>query len=72
MEFESPDVMPSVIYPEAWEVAMTINEEVRKFMAEFGLIRVEGRSKMTEITARMVQLAINKTFARAVKEAEQV
>ena len=67
---EGPDVVPTVIFPEAWEIAMTIDEEVRKFMAARGISRREGRSKMMESMARMVQLAINKSFARIVAEAE--
>ena len=70
-EIECPDVVPTVIYPEAWDSAMVIDEEVRKFMAECGLRRIKGRSKMMESIARMVQLAINKSFARIVHEAEQ-
>ena len=69
-KIEGPDVVPTVIYPESWDTAMVIDEEVRKLLAERGIRRREGRSKMTEIIARMVQLAINKSFARIVKEAE--
>ncbi len=69
-QIEGPEVMPTVIFPEAWQSAMVIDEEVRKFMAKHGFRRVEGRRKMTEVTARMVQLAINKAFARIAEAAK--
>jgi hypothetical protein len=69
-EIEGPDVMPTIIYPEAWDSAMVIDQAVYKFMAERGLRRVEGRSKMTEAIAKLVQVASNKSFARVVDEAE--
>jgi hypothetical protein len=67
---ESPDVMPTIIFPESWEAAMVIDQEVYNFMAEYGLKRVEGASKMMTVIARIVQLAINKHYARAVAEIE--
>lgn len=67
-EIEGPDVIPTLIFPEAWEAAMVIDQEVYNFMAEMGLKRVEGASKMMTVIARMVQLAINKSYARIVAE----
>lgn len=69
-EIEGPEVMPTIIFPEAWESAMVIDQEVYNLMAECGFIRVEGASKMMTVIARMVQLAINKSYARIVNEIE--
>ena len=70
-QIEGPDVVPTVIFPESWEVAMTIDQEVYNLMSEYGLKRVEGASKMMTAIARMVQLAINKSYARIVAEIER-
>lgn len=70
-EIEGPDVVPTIIFPESWEAAMVIDQEVYNFMAECGLKRVEGASKMMTVIARMVQLAINKSYARIVAELEE-
>lgn len=69
-QIEGPDVMPTIIFPEAWEAAMIVDQEVYNLMAEYGLKRVEGASKMMTVIARMIQLAINKSYARIVSEVE--
>lgn len=71
MKIEGPDVIPTIIFPEAWEAAMTIDNEVAIFMAEYGIVRKEGVSKMVTVVAKMVQLSINKSFARIVEESEK-
>jgi hypothetical protein len=67
---EGPDVVPTVIFPEAWDSAMVIDQEVYNLMAEYGLKRIEGASKMITSIALLVQLAINKSYARIVAEIE--
>jgi len=69
-EIEGPDVVPRVIFPEAWDSAMIIDREVYHCMAEHGLKRIEGANKMMRVIARLVQLAINKSYARIVAEIE--
>jgi uncharacterized protein YqgV (UPF0045/DUF77 family) len=62
--------MPTVIFPEAWDSAMTIDQEVNNCIAQHGLKRVKGTSKMMTAIAELVQLAINKSHARIVAEIE--
>jgi hypothetical protein len=69
-EIEGPDVVPTVIFPEAWETAMIIDREVYNCIAEHGLKRVKGASKMMTVIAGLVQFAINKSYARIVAEIE--
>ena len=49
----------------AWKTALTIDNEISALLKEHGLVRKEGRSKMTEAIARMVQLAINRDYELA-------
>ena len=69
-EIEGADVAPTVIFPEAWDSAMIIDQEVYKCMAEHGLKRAKGASKMMTAIAELVQFAINKSYARIVAEIE--
>lgn len=69
-EIEEPDVVPRVIFPEAWDSAMIIDREVYHCMAEHGFKRVEGASKMMTAIAELVQFAINKSYARIAAEIE--
>jgi hypothetical protein len=67
-EIEGPDLVPTVIFPEAWDIAKIIDQEVYNCMAKHGLKRVEGASKMMTAIAELVQFAINKSYARIVAE----
>ena len=69
-EIEGADVAPTVIFPEAWDSAMIIDQEVYRCMAEHGLERAKGASKMMTAIAELVQFAINKSCARIVAEIE--
>lgn len=68
---EGPDVMPTVIFPEAWEFAMIIDQEVYNLLRDHGLTRIEGASKVMTVIAKLVQCAINKSYARIVAEIEE-
>lgn len=57
---DSGNVLPTQISCHAWEAALAIDNEIAGFLAEFGLRRSEGRSRITEVIATMVQLAINR------------
>lgn len=64
-EFESPDAIPTVIFPEAWQAAMVIDQQVYNFMAECGLTRnIEGASKMMQVIARAEYGEIIKFIAK--------
>lgn len=64
---ESPADMPVEISPEAWEAAMVIDEEVKNHLRLYGFKTTkDSRSKMSEVCARLTQLAMNKYFARIV------
>ena len=69
-EIERADVVPIVIFPEAWDYAMIIDQEVNNCIAQHGLKRVKGTSKMMAAIAELVQFAINKSHARIVAEIE--
>jgi hypothetical protein len=56
---ESGDIVPTQIGKQAWGAAMVIDGEVNSLLAECGLNRKEGESKLITATARFVQLAIN-------------
>ncbi len=69
-EIKSAGVAPTVIFPEAWDSAMIIDQEVYNCIAKHGLTRVKGASKMMAAIAELVQFAINKSHARIVAEIE--
>lgn len=69
-EIEGTDVVPTVIFPEAWDSARIIDQEVNNCIAKHGLKRVKGTSKMMTAIAELVQFAINKSYARMVAEIE--
>jgi hypothetical protein len=69
-EIEGVDVAPTVIFPEAWDSAMIIDQEIYRCMAEHGLRRAKGASKMMTAIAELIQFAINQSYARIVAENE--
>ena len=69
-EIEGADEAPTVIFPEAWDSAMIIDQEVNHCIAQHGLKRVKETSKMMTAIAELVQFAINKSYARIVAEIE--
>lgn len=69
-EIEGADVVPTVIFPEAWDSAMIIDQEINNCIVQHGLKRVKGANKMMTAIAELVQFAINKSHARIVAEIE--
>lgn len=69
---EPEDVVPNQISLNAWDSAMIIDREVANLLAEHGMHRVEGRSKMTEAVAKLVQLAINRDAPRLIADASRL
>jgi hypothetical protein len=61
---ESPDIIPTEISQEAWQAAMFLDEQIAQLFSRHGISLREGRSKITEAAALLVQLAINKSHAR--------
>jgi hypothetical protein len=67
-EIESGAVIPTRIHAEAWEAAMVLDREMASLLVDYGIHQKEGRSKTTEVMAKMVQLAINKALEKFVAE----
>ncbi len=64
MEMEVVNQVPTRISKEAWETAMVISVEVAGLLAEHGITAREGSSESTKVMAKMVQLAINKSYEK--------
>jgi hypothetical protein len=68
LEHEPSTQVPTQISKEAWEAAMDIDTAVEGLLADYGITRKEGHTKVPTIIAKMVQLAINKSHEKRTAE----
>jgi hypothetical protein len=61
---ESENLIPIVISREAWDAAHCIDAGLEDIFRSVGLQRVNGQRNVLQVTARIVQLAINRAMER--------